>query len=55
MTELNSESSLPYSSVAVVIDRDHVRAVGPLVDVDALSLQGCSAEDPEVRQPLGAP
>ena len=35
-----------HETMAVVIDRDSVRVFSPLNDVDALALQGCSAEDP---------
>ena len=35
-----------HETMAVVMDRDLVRVLSPLNDVDALALQGCSAEDP---------
>ena len=35
-----------HETMAVVIDRDLIRVFSPLNVVDALALQGCSAEDP---------
>ncbi len=35
-----------HETMAVVMDRNLIRVFSPLNDVDALALQGCSAEDP---------
>lgn len=40
------EKLLSHETIAVVIDRDLIRVLSPLNYVDALALQGCSAEDP---------
>jgi hypothetical protein len=41
-----SHSPLFHQCAAVIVDDETVRVLSPLNDVDALALQGCSADDP---------